>query len=202
MLLTLDLGHLRTYLHYATAGVIPEMPIAKEWVASMQALMIFFASVYRFYLNEGRSYLDGSGGTSPPNWPTFTRAVLSYISACVLFGYIVWALVDGLPATSDAFPAHVNTDIICLQVLVWVWVRYPWSRLPAGLGIGALTATTTMRLGACKDVGFAFLDVSSKAGLAIFFVLKAAWVQETAKMRSWRRETCAECHNWFAARWS
>ena len=125
VLLTLDLGHLRTYLHYATAGVIPEMPIAKEWVASMQALMIFFASVYRFYLNEGRSYLDGSGGTSPPNWPTFTMAVLSYISACVLFGYIVWALVDGLPATSDAFPAHVNTDIICLQVFVWVWVGVP-----------------------------------------------------------------------------
>jgi len=177
VLLTLDLGHLRTYLHFATAGVIPEMPIAKEWVASMQALMIFFASVYRFYLNEGRSYLDGSGGTSPPNWPTFTMAVLSYISACVLFGYIVWALVDGLPATSDAFPAHVNTDIICLQVFVWVWVGYPVVSIASRLGHWGLDGdyyNATWSL--LKDVGFAFLDVSSKAGLAIFFVLKAAWV--------------------------
>ena len=39
-----------------------------------------------------------------------------------------------------------------------------------------------------KDVGFAFLDVSSKAGLAIFSCSRPLGSQETAKMRSWRRE--------------
>ena len=29
-----------------------------------------------------------------------------------------------------------------------------------------------------KDIAFAFLDITSKAGLAIFFVLKSTWVPE------------------------
>lgn len=175
--MSLDFGHLRQYLNYATAGVIPDMWPAKHWVASLQALMILFASIWRFYLNEGRTYLGTDGRPKDPKPGVVWVAWGSLAVSCGIFGVVVWALLDGLPDWSDTFPEHINTDVTCMRVLVLIWVGYPIVAILPRVGQWDLpgfeyNATWSF----FKDLGFAFLDVASKAGLAIYFVLKASWV--------------------------
>ena len=203
--MTLDLGHLREYLYYATAGVIPEMPVAKEWLATFQALMIFFASVYRFYCNEGRSVLTPEGrkqqkamqGASdgkevksarirPASWLTVTVAWVSFVLAMVFFLVVVWGLLDGLPddAAMDAamFPSHIKADVYSMRVLVLIWLGYPLVTLAARLGHwGKDGDEYSATWSVFKDIMFAFLDVTSKSGLALYFVLKASWVSGAAE---------------------
>tara|TARA_S200000501_G_scaffold300170_1_gene287165 strand:- start:12 stop:602 length:591 start_codon:yes stop_codon:yes gene_type:complete len=176
--MTLDLGHLRSYLFYATAGVIPDMPIAKEWVATMQAVLIWFASIWRFYLNEGRQILGDNKKTHEDPGPcTLAAAWGSLIVSCGIFGVIVWALLDGLPDSSDTFPAHINSDVTCLRVLVLVWTAYPVVAILPRFAQSDIPGSQYSAFWSFfKDLGFAFLDVTSKAGLAIYFVLKASWV--------------------------
>ena len=200
VLLALDLGHLREYLYYATAGAIPEMPVAKEWLASFQALMIFFASVYRFYCNEGRSVLTPEGrvqqkaveGASdgkkvrPASWLTVTIAWVSFVLAMVFFLVVVWGLLDGLPddAAMDAamFPSHIKADVYSMRVLVLIWLGYPLVTLSARPGHwGKRGDEYSATWSTFKDIMFAFLDVTSKSGLALYFVLKASWVSGAAE---------------------
>ena len=198
--MTLDLGHLREYLYYATAGVIPEMSIAKEWLSSFQALMIFFASVYRFYCNEGRSVLTPEGRTQqkavegasggnkdrPASWLTVTAAWISFVLAMVFFVVVIWGLLDGLPddAAMDAamFPSHIKADVYSMRVLVLIWLGYPLVTLAARLGHwGEPGDKYSGSWSTFKDIMFAFLDVTSKSGLALYFVLKASWVSGAAE---------------------
>lgn len=187
VLLALDLGHLREYLYYATAGVIPEMPVAKEWLATFQALMIFFASVYRFYCNEGRSVLEADGKkVRPASWLTVTIAWVSFVLAMVFFLVVVWGLLDGLPddAAMDAamFPSHIKADVYSMRVLVLIWLGYPLVTLAARLGHwGKDGDEYSATWSVFKDIMFAFLDVTSKSGLALYFVLKASWVSGAAE---------------------
>jgi hypothetical protein len=181
VLLTLDLGHLREYLYYATGGVIPEMPIAKEWVASLQAIMMLFASVWRFYCNEGRSILLPDGSYKQASFLTVAIAWISYLLATATFVVIVWALLDGLPddASMDAamFPSHIKADVFSMRILVLVWIGYPVVTLAARLGHRGLPGDYySATISTFKDLSFAFLDVTSKSGLTLYFVLKASWV--------------------------
>ena len=199
--MTLDLGHLREYLYYATEGVITEMPIAKEWLSSFQALMIFFASVYRFYCNEGRSVLTADGRVQqkaveepskkkellrPASCLTVTVAFVSFVLAMVFFLIVVWGLLDGLPddAAMDAamFPSHIKADVYSMRVLVLIWLGYPLVTLAARLGHwGKEGDEYSATVSTFKDIMFAFLDVTSKSGLALYFVLKASWVSGEAE---------------------
>jgi len=179
VLMSLDFGHLRQYLNYATAGVIPDMPIKKHWVASLQALMILFASIWRFYLNEGRTYLGTDRKPRELHPCVIGVAWGSLAVSCGIFGVVVWALLDGLPDWSDTFPEHINTDVTCMRVLVLIWVGYPIVAILPRIGHEQLDLPGFEYNAAWsffKDLGFAFLDVASKAGLAIYFVLKASWV--------------------------
>ena len=179
--MTLDLGHLREYLYYASKGVVPQMPIAKEWLAGYQALMIFVASIWRFYTNESRSVRNADGSHSVPSLLTILLGWGSFFGATALFGVIVWGLLDGLPDSearvAASFPSHMNADVICLQLLTLIWIGYPVVAMVSRLGHWGLPGSYySASWSTFKDVSFAFLDVTSKAGLAVFFVLKASWV--------------------------
>jgi len=177
VLMSLDLGHLRTYLFYATKGAVPEMPIAKEWVATLQAVMMLFASVWRFYVNEGRSVLLADGSHRAPSLLTTAIALGSLFASMVAFVLVVWALLDGLPAGPTTFPAHVDSDIFCLRVLVLSWLGYPVVAIIPRLGHWGLPGSYySATWSTFKDLGYAFLDVTSKGGLAVYFLLKASWV--------------------------
>jgi hypothetical protein len=181
VLMTLDLGHQRTFLNYATSGTIPNMPIAKEWVGSCQAIMIGFASIWRFYTNEAR-YVLRDGKDVPPSVATMVLGWGSLVVSCGLFAFICWSLLDGLPDTHPSFASHINADIVCLKLLVLVWAGYPimavTPRLAQWNTPGSEYSATWSLL---KDLGFAALDVTSKAGLAVFFILKTGWLSGDAE---------------------
>lgn len=179
VLLTLDLGHLREYLHEVSGSTIPPMRLGKEILASMQALMILLASVYRFYTNEAR---PTPGADVTPGTSRFKVALgwASFVASSGVFGVIVWALLDGLPDESAVSEPSVRYDLTCLRVLVLVWCGYPLVMFAARMAHwnapgDEYFATWSL----IKDISFAFLDVASKAGVAIFFILKVTYLSDT-----------------------
>lgn len=187
--MTLDLGHFREFLTTVTAGGVPTLRISKEWLAVMQSLMIFSSSFWRFYLNEGRSARDGKSGHTGPRIGTAAFAWISFAASSAIFTVIVWALLVDLPDPSTLLVANapaaasIKSDIIVLQVLVLVWIGYPITAIAARLGhLGVPGDQYNATWSVIKDIAFAFLDITSKGGLAIFFVLKAAWVDKGAEL--------------------
>ena len=181
--MTLDLGHLREFLTLVTAGAVPALRIAKEWLAALQSIMILFASIWRFYCNEGRSYIDEKGNEVPPVLATIIFAWGSFFISSAVFGVIVWGLLVDLPAPSTFKDSSIRADIISLQVLTLTWLGYPICAMVSRLahwGVPGNKYNATWS--AIKDVAFAFLDVTSKGGLAIFFVLKATWVDSAGEL--------------------
>ena len=181
VLMTLDLGHLREYIYFASKGVVQQMPIAKEWLAALQSLMIFFATVWRFYTNEVRSTRNAKGGYDSPRLATIIFGCGSFLISCVLFVIICWGLLAGIPSSEDQvsanLPAHLKADIICLQTLTLVWVGYPIISIVSRIGHwGRAGDYYSASWSVFKDIAYASLDITSKAGLAIFFVLKASWI--------------------------
>lgn len=177
--MTLDLGHLREYLTAVSGGFIPATRLSKEWLASLQASMMLLASVWRFYCNEGRPRADArrvNGGLETP-WCTALIAWTCFLASSVIFGVIVWIMLDGLPAIDDVVVGSVKIDIVCLQTLVLVWVGYPLVALASRLAHWNIPGNEYSAVWSLiKDISFVFLDVTSKAGLAIFFVLKTTYV--------------------------
>lgn len=175
VLMTLDLGHLREYL--TAAANVPPMQVSKEWVASFQSLMIASATVYRFYLSEGRKSSDSDDFLSCRR----LFALVTFLASCSIFSLVVFLLLDGLPAQSSE--PSIDADIICLKVLTFVWVGYPLVSVAARIGHLNVKAHEYIAFWSFfKDVSYAALDVTSKGGLAIFFVLKAAWMDSEAEL--------------------
>lgn len=184
--MTLDLGHLREYLTAVSGGFIPPMRISKEWTATLQAIMILFASVYRFSTNEARPRKDAkrmTGSSCDPcnglQTPLLTAIISwgSFIASSGIFGVIVWVLLDGLPDASEVIVASVQYDLIVIRVLVLVWCLYPVVTLFARFAHWGVAGDEYLATwSTIKDVSFASLDIASKAGLAIFFVLKVTYV--------------------------
>ena len=165
----------------ATKGVVPKLTIAKEWLAAFQSLMIFSATIFRFYTNEVRNTKGRDGKLYGPGIFTFIIGWGSFAASCALFAVIVNGLLEGLPneetRIAASLPSHITADIICLQVLVLTWCGYPVVSLAARLGhLGLPGSYYNATWSTIKDISFAFLDITSKAGLAIFFVLKSTWV--------------------------
>ena len=181
--MTLDLGHHREWL--AAIGAAPPLTVAKEWLASFQSIMILFATIYRFYCNEARNTRDESSPTGyrRVGWCTLVTAWLSFTVSCIFFAIILYFLLEGLPATDTITDSSVVADIVALRVLTLVWLGYPLVSLAARAahwGVPGDKYVATWSL--VKDLSYAALDVFSKGGLAIFFVLKATWVDSAKEL--------------------
>lgn len=185
--MTLDLGHLREYLTLASGGVVPALRfgMSKEWLAALQSVMMLLASAWRFYFNEARDVLvrAARGETKavyrPADfWTTKVLGWTSFFAASGVFGFIVFVLTADLPSDGRTLPhPSLESDVICLKVLVFVWIGYPLVAFAARLGHWNEHGDTYIASwSTIKDLSFAVLDVTSKGGLAIFFVLKAAWI--------------------------
>ena len=173
-ILSLELGHQREFMHLASKGAIAAMPIAKEWVAALQALMVLCATVYRFYTNEGRTT---RGLTILISWASFA-------AASGVFGVVVWAQLSGLPASSAVSEPSLKSDIFAMQLLTLVWIGYPAVSLVARAAhIGVPGDEYLASVSLFKDIAYALLDVTSKAGLAFYVVLHATWVDAAEEAR-------------------
>ena len=189
--MTLDLGHLREYLTLATGGVVPVLRygMSKEWLAALQSVMMLLASVWRFYTNEARDVLVRAARGElkavyrPADFLTKVLGWASFFGASGVFVFIVFVLTADLPNDGSKLthPSLVS-DVICLKLLVFVWVGYPAVALAARLGHWNMNGDRYLAAwSTIKDLSFAFLDVTSKGGLAIFFVLKSAWVDRVTE---------------------
>ena len=171
VLMTLDLGHLREHMHVVSGGVVPPAVVTKEWLAVFQALMMLFATAWRFYFNESRGRERALGRIDWSVWLGW----LAFLASTVCFVIVCVGLLQGLPSFDSVSNTELQTDIVCLQVLVLVWLGYPLLvLLVRALHVGSKLGTYRSDASVLKDAVFGALDVTSKGGLAIFFVLKAA----------------------------
>lgn len=171
--MTLDIGHFRQYLSLVTAGAVPDLFISKEWLATLQSIMIFAASVWRFYSNEARGQSKG----------TTILGVVSFLVSMGIFFFIVWVMLHDIPNTVIFKDESIRSDIYGLWVLTIVWVGYPMVSIASSIAHRSIPAdkyNETWSL--LKDISFAFLDVASKGGLALFFALKATWVDNAKEL--------------------
>lgn len=172
VLMTLDLGKLREAI--TAAGHAPQLQISKEWLAALQAVLIFLACVYRFYTNEGRTNPDDVPDKST-RWRMWTGQVrtmllswVSFLGACGIFSFIMWALLNDVGGD--------DTDVIAYQVLVYVWIGYPLVSIVArACHWGQPNNEYLADVSVAKDIAYAFLDVTSKSGLALYWILRSSW---------------------------
>lgn len=179
--MTLDLGAIRENV----AGALEGTPYAiestgwlsKEVSALLQGLLIFFGTCYRFYLNEGRG-----------NWWVFGGAMLCFFFSCLCFLFILVSLVGGidntnLPPWDDTYKGD-HSDLIMLQVLVYVWIGYPLVSIVTRVWLWwfydrADNDDKHMAYGPYlsmfKDLSYGVLDTTSKGGLALYVAVKAQW---------------------------
>jgi hypothetical protein len=178
VLLSLDIGHQRQYMYYASAGKIPLPPISKEWAALFQAAMMGFYMIYRFWCNEARSFLNPTTKTySPARASTQILAFGSFGVACLFFVFALMGAIGGLPSTDVVSEPSLKSDIICLQLLSLNWVGYALVAIAARIGhIGVPGDEYSATWSLVKDSSYAFLDIVSKGGLAAVVVLKAFWM--------------------------
>ena len=184
VLMTIDLGAQREFAttvdenNPADLGRGP-MLISKEVVASLQALMVSFGALYRFYFNEVRHERDPNGGSpTPPPRGTLLGGLGSFLVSCALFSVICWALLSNTasPGESRSAPEQLEHDTVALFVLVLVWIGYPMVMIVSRIWLWDTPGDTYIpSLSLFKDAAYGTLDVTSKAGLAIFVAARAHW---------------------------
>ena len=184
VLMVLDLGHLRDWMLDVERESAGTMPIAKEWVAVMQPIMVLFGSIYRFYFNELRGSVNkATGNPQKPDTTTILGGSLCFCISTGLFVATVYALLGNalepskFTANIDGRAAGLKTDAWALRVFVWVWVGYPVVAIMQRLLlIGVKPDEYTANVSLFKDLAYGVLDVTSKAGMAIYFATKASWL--------------------------
>lgn len=146
--------------------------------ALIQPLVVQVGTVPRFYFNALQGDADGMGELS---WQLPIGAILFTLS-CVGFGFTTYSTIDHIgPLDSTLYPD--DDDRTMAEVLVWLSltqlgypivavVEYAWLWIQNSRGKLKYNEYSA-RLSAFKDVLYATLDISTKAGLALVAFLVA-----------------------------
>lgn len=152
--------------------------------------MVFFGAVYRFYANEirmrERGYLS---------FAQILIGVVSFAASCVLFGIVMWAILDPIYAETCAAGASVNGSSTCpitvqalkydaeaVMFLTWVWIGYPIVSIASRLMMSNegyeenAGCIATGWISFFKDIAYAILDVVAKGGMALYVAYRTTWV--------------------------
>jgi hypothetical protein len=178
--MTLELYELSSY---ATGGA--ESWLNKFIAAALMPPMIFLGGVYRFYASELRTSKDGTLGPGQ-----IALGVISFVLSCVIFVVVLLGILDPImsekcppsssnstcPITQDA----LKSDARAVMILTLIWIGYPIVSIASRL----LSQATGYDTGASynawisvfKDLAYACLDVSAKAGLAIYAAYRSTWL--------------------------
>lgn len=184
-MMVLDLMDL---VSHATGGATP--PVSRFWSAAFMPVMIFFGAVYRFYANEIRARKNGD-----ISYVQILIGVASFAVSCVLFGVVMWAILEPLQTEKCADGASVNGSSTCpitvqelkydaeaVMILTWVWIGYPIVSLVSRLMMSAKGYgendghVATGWISFFKDLSYAILDVVSKGGMALYVAYRTTWV--------------------------
>jgi len=184
--MTMDLHDLA---FHATSGVKPS--IDKYVAAGLMPLMVFFGGVYRFYANElrGRTLKDGEAMRGNVDSPQLFVGVVSFVVSMVLFVYVVTNITD--PITQEKCPvgavpdadgdcpisdANKKNDADAVLILTFVWIGYPIVAFASRLFLPTYGFPKTAYVSVFKDIAYAFLDVVSKGGLALYVSYRTTWL--------------------------
>jgi len=156
-----------------------EPMIPALWAALMQPLMVQFGSIPKFYMNNLR-YKAHVRRTVILH--TCISVVL-FIGACIAFGFTTANVVDYIgPINNDTYPDETDAaEATALTLLAYVQIGYP---LVAAVDFGWMWYYGTYKgdyqfneyspwLSTGKDILYASLDVSTKAGLCLVAFLRA-----------------------------
>jgi len=160
--------------------------MTRELCAALQPLMILFATVPRFYLNEFKwSPQNEKAGAPPGGWRSYTVwsviGVLCWSASAVIWATCSIALTSRLWKDGDAPEDNMRrSEQLVVTTVIWLQIGYPivslvemiWSNLK-----GRRTGDTyDAALSVAKDAAFATLDVLTKGGLAVYCASRSVTV--------------------------
>lgn len=147
------------------SGEMPLGTAGREIAAGLQALMVTVAGVWRFSSNEGRTSSRALRIVGP----------VCFAIACGLFSLTTYNRLGHVELGSRCRDATALYTLSLIQVgypvvavMSWVWIN-------VALGKPAEFDMYDPTLSALKDFLYANLDISAKAGLALYLVMRAAW---------------------------
>ena len=171
VLMTLEMWKLA---HHANNDTTAVPFLDQYWCATLQPIMVFLGGIPRFYLNDFRQR-NGNKLSTGLVW----LGIIAFLVACGLFGLTTGSLLDfiwrnGTPPDENLrlLDARVLTALILVQIgypLVYIFSLvylhcygrpYDWPDdrsffYPPGLSF-------------LKDMAYGTLDVTTKAGLALY----------------------------------
>lgn len=175
-ILVISLNHLSTH---ATNGA--EAWIDKFVAAALALLMVFFASVYRFYANELRSRAGAFVYCIQ-----LTIGVASFLAFCAILGVLIEAITRptmehkcGPNQTPGPYgkctieDSKLKNDALAVQTFAFSWIGYPVVIFVSRFIMRDSGFAPTPWISYSKDFAFATLDVFCKAGLALFVAFRA-----------------------------
>jgi hypothetical protein len=177
VLMTLDMWKLARHANNDTTAA----PIIDEyWCATLQPVIIFLGSIPRFYLNDCRS----SGKRAPCF--TFVIGGLAFLFACGLFGLTSGSLIEFV--WRNGTPPDTNMRLLDARVitgLMLVQIGYPIVYLYSFLHMHCFFRRNNWPtkgndfpawLSLVKDLTYCTLDITTKAGLALYVSTRALYI--------------------------
>ena len=169
--MVLELYHLAEY-----ASDKKEPAVAKFVAMGLVPCVVLGGMLYRFYANELRKgVVNGVDMTKiePLQW---VLGIGGFLGGCAL---MVPGLVGILSPVwdNDAITGDKKYDRDAVIALSLVWCGYPL----VSFGSRVMLCSTpgnryTAKAGCFKDTAYAFLDVTSKGGLALYAALRTTWL--------------------------
>lgn len=171
---------------HATGG---KKPFLDKYVCSaLMPVMIGFGAIHRFWYNDARGDVGG--------W----KKVVAWVSfgvSCGIFTVVLWSLnaplvdddvcpASALPSGTDGsgkcpvLDTDLNKDKVAVMLLSFVWIGYPLVGIASSLWQGCWNQQKdtfyTGTLSLFKDISYSTLDITSKAGLALYACYRSHWV--------------------------
>ena len=160
-------------------GGTKSAPIPALVSALLQAFMVQYGTVFRFYANGGRQPPDAPLGRG-----TVTLGILLFIGATVSFGFTTNSVLVHIGDWKNDYPDTFSGDMAYgLQMLAYVQIIYPvtaaieffYMQLASRVGsLGNYKHDEfSPWLSTFKDLAYGTADVTSKGGLCLISFLVA-----------------------------
>lgn len=165
--MTLDLYHLSAY------ASDKKEPYVDKFTAMTIVPFVVLAGVgYRFYSNE----LRPAAGTQHVNGMQWVIGIVSFISGCALLVPVVIGILSPV-WDNDMIKGDKEYDRNAVIVLTLIWCLYPLVSCVSRVMLNGTPGDEyTGTASWFKDASYAFLDVSSKGGLALYAALRTTWM--------------------------
>ena len=153
--------------------------IDEYWSATLQPVMVFLGTIPRFYLNECRFQKGIPGAPESVAVWVWTAGIICFAGATIIFALCTYSLIEfvwdqGMPPVDGLrlLDARVITILMLIQIgypVVFVFsIAYLHCQCGRSTKWSEEGADYPAWLSFYKDMAYATLDVTCKAGLALY----------------------------------